>query len=30
MIPIAPDGVSIMRVLHAIRDWWAALGFENE
>ena len=24
-----PDGVSIVRVLHAASDWWALLGFEN-
>lgn len=23
-----PEGVSIVRVLHAARDWWAALGIE--
>jgi toxin ParE1/3/4 len=23
-----PDGVSIVRVLHASRDWWALLGIE--
>jgi toxin ParE1/3/4 len=23
-----PDGVSIVRVLHAARDWWGLLGFE--
>jgi len=23
-----PDGVSIMRVLHATRDWWSLLGIE--
>ncbi|MDE2456328.1 MAG: type II toxin-antitoxin system RelE/ParE family toxin, partial [Burkholderiales bacterium] len=22
------DGVSIVRVLHAASDWWAAMGFE--
>ncbi len=24
-----PDGVSIVRVLHASSDWWALLGFEG-
>ncbi|MEK7760850.1 MAG: type II toxin-antitoxin system RelE/ParE family toxin [Nitrospirota bacterium] len=24
-----PDGVSIVRVLHAARDWWSLLGMEN-
>lgn len=24
-----PDGVSIVRVLHAARDWWGLLGFEG-
>ncbi len=24
-----PDGVSIVRVLHAASDWWALLGFEG-
>ena len=24
-----PDGVSIVRVLHASRDWWNLLGFED-
>lgn len=24
-----PDGVSIVRVLHAASDWWALLGFED-
>lgn len=24
-----PDGVSIVRVLHAARDWWGLLGIEN-
>jgi toxin ParE1/3/4 len=23
-----PDGVSIVRVLHAASDWWGLLGFE--
>ena len=23
-----PDGVTIVRVLHAARDWWSLLGFE--
>ena len=23
------DGVSIVRVLHAARDWWRLLGIEN-
>jgi toxin ParE1/3/4 len=23
-----PDGASIVRVLHASRDWWALLGIE--
>ena len=25
-----PDGVSIVRVLHAARDWWGLLGIEVE
>jgi toxin ParE1/3/4 len=24
-----PDGVSIVRVLHAARDWWSLLGIED-
>lgn len=24
-----PDGVSVVRVLHASSDWWALLGFED-
>ena len=24
-----PDGVSVVRVLHAASDWWALLGFEG-
>lgn len=24
-----PDGVSIVRVLHAARDWWSLLGLES-
>ena len=24
-----PDGVSIVRVLHAASDWWSLLGFED-
>jgi toxin ParE1/3/4 len=24
-----PDGVSIVRVLHAARDWWSLLGFAD-
>ena len=24
-----PDGVSIVRVLHAARDWWSLLGMET-
>ena len=24
-----PDGVSIVRVLHAARDWWGLLGFAD-
>jgi toxin ParE1/3/4 len=24
-----PDGVSIVRVLHAARDWWSLLGIET-
>ncbi len=24
-----PDGVSIVRVLHAAQDWWSLLGIEN-
>ncbi len=24
-----PDGVSVVRVLHAASDWWALLGFEE-
>ncbi len=24
-----PDGVSVVRVLHASSDWWALLGFEG-
>ncbi len=24
-----PDGVSIVRVLHAARDWWSLLGLET-
>lgn len=24
-----PDGVSIVRVLHAASDWWSVLGFEE-
>ena len=24
-----PDGVSIVRVLHAARDWWGLLGIED-
>jgi toxin ParE1/3/4 len=24
-----PDGVSIVRVLHAASDWWGLLGFED-
>jgi len=24
-----PDGVSIVRVLYAARDWWSLLGFEQ-
>lgn len=23
-----PDGISVVRVLHAARDWWGLLGFE--
>ena len=25
---LRPDGVSILRVLHAARDWWSLLGIE--
>jgi toxin ParE1/3/4 len=24
-----PDGVSIVRVIHAARDWWSILGIEE-
>ena len=24
-----PDGVSIVRILHATRDWWQLLGFDD-
>ena len=24
-----PDGVSIVRILHAARDWWSLLGIET-
>ncbi|HEX6005515.1 MAG TPA: type II toxin-antitoxin system RelE/ParE family toxin [Burkholderiales bacterium] len=26
---VRPDGVSIVRVLHAARDWWSLLGLER-
>lgn len=28
--PPRPDGVSVIRVLHASRDWWGLFGIETD